>query len=818
MKKGKHEPYNKYKRKNLMYRAKPWLIIFVCLLAAAGIAYGIYYFISTRPVEIVEEVVYEEVDESSFPTLTMEYNGRQINELYAYSADMDLNYAAQAIYLLEDTYEIPVEIELNGCTVSSLEFYIYNMETSSLIQNGTASELSTADGVLSASLVIDQIISNDTEYVLDIVLTLKDSTTLHFYTRVLRASGTYIADEIDLAFTFSEATVTGDEDVFSSYMETNPWTQSNNNFSGVNLKSSIKQMMWQGLEVELLDTAKLTITDINNTIGCFTLEYVLTRQDGDTTEYYRVSEYFRIRMTDTNAYILSYERTVDEIFIPSQDLLSTSSVELGILSSADLETAASSDGYYSCFVNGGTLWEMDSSAKELVRIFSFETDDAADTDSRFYDHDIEILSVGTNGDVEFLVYGYMNAGAHEGLCGVGLYQYSASAGEVTEELFIQADVPYEILKETTGDMVYVSEAEILYILIDQILYSVTLDSYKTEIIAEGLASGSYSVSLEENIIAWQEDGKINDASKITIFNAETGKKTTVKAGSGSSIKILGFIGDDLVYGTGDEGNYYYDDSDEEYLLMGRIFVKNSDGTIENEYISDSGYFISAQYEYNRIIIEKNEGESLTVYSSQITAVSTPEVSSEYDDTKEYIYYVEFIKSTTTSGDFTITLDVPVYVTDADLVVPSGFLDLSGRYLVYGKGSLVLITASASEAVTTAYEYEGYVKDEEGYFYRRGMRASSISMSESNIEKALEQYESGDLTVITGITLTQAFYFTGESIALIWEYAGETYIIYGYDSGDDLLLYNVETGETSEMSNEDAQEAFENSDGSLYVAG
>lgn len=815
MKKGRHEDYNKYKRKNLFYRAAPWLITLGALIAASGIAYGIYYFIQTRPEE-VEEAYFEAVAESTLPTLTMEYNGRQINELCAYSAEMDLDYAAQAVYLLEDTYEIPVQITMNSNSASSLEFCLYDMENSSLIQNGSAQDMETEDSILSAVLVIDQLISNDTEYVLDIILTLSSGDELHFYTRLLRSSGTYTADEIELAYSYMQATVDKDEDGFSSYMETNPWTQSNNNFSGVNLKSSIKQMMWQELEVSLFGTAQITILDINDTIGCYRLDYVLTREDGDTIEYYRVSDYFRIRMTDSNSYILSYERTVDEIFIPADDLLGTSSIELGILSSDDIETAASPDGYYSCFVAGGTLWEVSSSAKELVQVFSFEPEEVTGDISIYYNHDIEILSVESGGDIEFLVYGYMNAGLHEGLCGIGLYSYSYSDCEVTEKLFIQADVPYEILMETTGDMIYVTEDDILYILIDQTLYSIDLEDFSIETIAEGLVQGSYMASFDEGVIAWQNDGAVNDAKTITIFDAETANKTTVKTSSGYCVRILGFVGDDLVFGTGLEGDYYYDDSDEEYLKLSTVYVKDVSGVIENEYSSGSDYFISAESEYNRIIIEKSSGETLTVFSSEISASESPEISSSYDETKEYIYYVSFIKSTTTSGDFIITTDVPVYVSDSCLVKPSGFLDLSGRYLVYGKGSLQLITSSASEAVTLAYDYEGYVKTESGYFYRRGMRAASISLSESNMENAISEYEAGNVTLITGITLTQAYYFTGESIALFWEYEDAVYLIYGYDSGDDLLLYDLETGETSEMDDAQAEEAFENSEGSLYV--
>ena len=816
MKKGRHDSYTKYKRKNLFHRATPWLIaICVAVVSAAGV-YAAVRFISSRPVA-ESQVTYEAVADSSLPVVTMEFNGRQINELCAYTDEMDLNYAAEAIYLLEDTYDIPVCADLKGNIAKSISFYLYDIENSSLLQNGLSDDIETDGDELTATLTLaSQVVSTDTEYVLDIVLELSSGQELHYYTRVLKASGTYTADQIELAYSFSEATVSGDQDAITSYMETNPWTQSNTNFSGVNLKSSISQMTWQSMDVELLSEADITILDINGTIGCYRLDYVVTVADDDITEYYRVSEYFRIRMTASASYILTYEREVDQIFIPSEANLASSYAELGILSSEDIETAASPDGAYSCFVLSGTLWLLDSSNKALIQVFSFESDDPWQDAPMYYDHDIEVMSVDDEGNIQFIVYGYMNAGLHEGLCGVGLYSYSAEDETVTEVLFIEADVPYEILKATTGEMIYINEDNELYILIDQTIYSISLDKYNIKTVKESLESGTYCVSTTQRMIAWQEDGKVNSADKITVLDAESGETYTISALAGMSIKVLGFVGDDPVYGMGTEENYYYDSADEEYLLMDTVYLKDLETGEVSEYSSSSGYFLSAEYEYNRIEIAKSDSDSLAIYSAEISAAETPEITSDYDDVKETIYYVKFVDSTTSSGNFTITMDIPVYVTDADLVAPSGFLDLSGRYLVYGKGSLQLITSSAAEAVREAYDYEGYVKTEEGFFYRRGMRASSISMSESAIEAALEAWEDGEVILITGITLTEAFYFTGEGTALVWEYEDTVWLIYGYDSGDDLLVYDVETGETSEIDDSEAEDAFDNSEGSLYV--
>lgn len=813
MKAERHTSYRRYNKRNFFYKAKPWLIAAGAFILAAAIAFGICYYVALRD----DEEVYSEVmAESSLPTLTMEYNGRQINKLFGYTAEMDPFYIRDSVYVLDDSYEVPVSVTLYGNEAESVSYRLCDTVSESLLQEDTAGSLSSDGATLTASVVLDESISNDTEYVLDIILTLSSGETVHYYTRLIRSPGNYVAEQIELACEYNTAVLNKDEDFLSSYMNTNPWTQRNNNFSGVNLKSSLAQMMWQEMNVSLAGDVDITVTDVNGVIGCYILEYTVSRTDGDTTEYYRVSEYYRIRLNATYSRILSYERTVDQVFIPTSELLSTSSAELGVMSTDELETMGSSNGNYSCFVVGGSLWCMDSDSKTLTRIFSFENDDVTDERASFSDHDIKILSISDEGDIEFIVYGYMNAGLHEGLCGVGMYTYSGESGQVSENIFIQSDVTYEILKETAGGFVYLNDADELYILIDQSVYKICTDTQETEILATGLEEGSYKVSIDGSIIAWQNEGHINNASSITVLNAKSSESFDIEAEAGTSVKVLGFIGEDVVYGSGVEGNYYTDESDDEYLLMDTVYVAGSDGTIESENPSSSDYYISAVYEYNRIIITKNSGEEFTLFSSEISDVDTPTVSSEYDDIRETIYYISFIDRTTSAGEFTIDTETAAVLYDIVLTGMSGLIDTSDRYFVYGKGQLLSITSSAAEAISDAYDNEGYViSGDRQYFYRRGLIPTGVSFTDSNTESSVSGYEAGEIINVTGITLTEALYFTGENIAVFWIYDGLEYIITGYDSAENIKLYNMATGETESRPSDDMEESFETT-GSVYV--
>ena len=81
------------------------------------------------------------------------------------------------------------------------------------------------------------------------------------------------------------------------------------------------------------------------------------------------------------------------------------------------------------------------------------------------EHDIKLLSVENNGDVDFMVYGYMNRGAHEGYSGVGIYHYNNDQSALEEQVFIPCTESFEFLKEDLGTLSYVNQSGQLFIMI-----------------------------------------------------------------------------------------------------------------------------------------------------------------------------------------------------------------------------------------------------------------------------------------------------------------------------------------------------------------
>ena len=72
-----------------------------------------------------------------------------------------------------------------------------------------------------------------------------------------------------------------------------------------------------------------------------------------------------------------------------------------------------------------------------------------DNDSRYVrdEHDIKIIRVADNGDVDFVLYGYMNRGVHEGYSGVCVYHYNSDRNVVEEK---SIHTKYRILRVPEG--------------------------------------------------------------------------------------------------------------------------------------------------------------------------------------------------------------------------------------------------------------------------------------------------------------------------------------------------------------------------------
>ena len=801
-KNNRHRTYEQNMRRNRLIRRLPVIIILALLFAAIAAGVVAYVLHMRKQHEEELEPVYEEMSAATFPMIKMAYAGQEINSLRGYAREMDPDYIRENLYILEDTYDIPVNIYSYGVDVMDVSFRISNAETSGLIQENSV-DFSVKDRfVFTALITADNVLEQGTDYILDIMLDTTKTSDIHYYCRIRLEHSTPLESQLALVKRFNtEIFKAGDdsaEEYVSSFLQTDYNIITNSDLSYVTGNSSLSSVMWGSTKMSLYSESEIHLLDADTDLGYYRLDYLTTRKNGTRDEYYRVWEYFRLRTDGTETDMLDYERHTSQIFIPSEDTVGTSSAVLGIMDDPDIPRMCSLNGDYSCFAADGSLWQMNTDKKSIKRIFSF-SEGLSDVRGNYNDHNYKFLSVSDEGNIQFLLYGYMNAGLHEGEVGIGLYNYFAETDTVKESLFIPTNLAYSILDKLLGTIFYLNENNTLYFMIDEYLYRIGSGSGEAELVVSNLTDGNYMVHSNGRYVAWHYGGSINDANSITVLDMESEQSYSVFADSGCSVKILGFLNKSLVYGQGKKGDIYTDEDDREYLLMTKMFVVNENRDILSEYSSSPGYYIDSVPEYNRIILYKvakkgNEyadAENFTVFATELEDYPKLEISSRYVDDKRTVFYLNFADSTTTAGELVISESSQTLFTDEFTADIGNMLAEDNRYYVYAKGKVSDMTEDAGRAIVEAYEAQGIVLDPGGkLFYRRGIVPGSIELTDYSFRTAIEKAAARDWINVTGINLTQADYFIGNRIPVAWEYDGNVCIIKGYNSSNYYTVYDT----------------------------
>ena len=813
----KHSSYRKFSRKEFI-REKKHVIILACIFIAVLITCGLLIWVKNK--ENSEVIYYSEIEECTLPVITMQYNNTRINRLFGYIEEMDMQYIRDSIYILDSGYDLPLTVKLYGNMIKSMEFFLYDMDSNALIQHSEASRLEMSDeDEMSALLRIDNIINTDTEYFIDIMMRDVRKRDIHYYSRIMFNSTSPVKEMMDLVMEHHDAMYDRTKYSFlNDYQEPNSAVNDSTNFGNISLSSTVNSMYWGTMGVRVLTEPVVNIIDVDNDIAFFRLSYQVGRvSEEGVWEYYNVSEYYRTRMYDDRRFILSYERKSDQIFVPVSSYVGNKSVLIGISHDLEIQTMTNAKYNMNVFVVGKSVWFLDTDTKLLQKVFSFETD-PLDIRQNYDQHDIKLLKITDEGDFQFLVYGYMNRGMHEGHTGIGLYTYYADKNEVREDIFIPSHLPFQVLKNSIGSLCYLNNSGILYIMLDEFVYSLNPGVNKASLIVSGLNENNYKVSADGRMLAWQDGGNENDAVRINVMDLETEKNYYVDAEEGKNIKVLGFLNRDLVYGEGDSGRTYITAEGEEYLLMQDLYVVNSNLIIQSQEHSSIGYFVTSLVEYNRVVVnrvvrvgnEYSRAEEFTLFSTNMESHPAATSYTVYDEDRRTVNYVEVVKAMESNKPAQISDTMKITLSSAEAADVGDMLSDSGKYYVYAAGEIIDILTSPSEAILRAYYSTGVVVTQNGYFYRRSSRPATVELTEGVINRAIRSYDAGDVLNITGIYLMQALYYTGRKIPVIWEWGSDTYIICGYDLFDNLMLRNIYTGEDILVTYDEVDQIFDES--------
>lgn len=333
------------------------------------------------------------------------------------------------------------------------------------------------------------------------------------------------------------------------------------------------------------------------------LEYIMSSVgDSGNSEYYNVEEYYRVRVGAEKIYLLSFERTMEEIFRGEGDQISKDMIDLGIRSE-NVSYKTNETGNVICFVQQGELWSYNQIENNLTRVFSFRSQEGMDIRENYQEHDIRILRVDEGGSLDFVVYGYMNCGEHEGQVGVSVCHYDGVTNTVEEMLFVPTTLSYEIVKEQIGKLMYVSDSGVFYLTVSNQVYRIQMDSRKAEVYIDGLKSDMLVNSEDGRYIAWSEDG-----TTMHVTDLEKGESFDIHANENQLLKPLGFLGSDCIYGWGYRTDIFSTQTQTDTLALSQVLIVDT---------SDSAHSVLKTYETPGIYVTGIRIQDGSIYLSRV---------------------------------------------------------------------------------------------------------------------------------------------------------------------------------------------------------
>ena len=442
-----------------------------------------------------------DMNDPVFPEVMVDFDGNYANRMYGYAQPMQSDFTRDSVTPIDTSKELSFVINAYDTKVKSLSYEIRTSDGSKVLENRKIKSLDKQDSYLTTTIKLSSDLLMNQEYSLQLSLETNKGTA-YYYTRVVSRSNVNAAQYVKFAASFYEKCLdkASAEDL-TAYLESDT-SSTSTNYTDININSTFAQISWGNLNPQIYRKGIPVVKDINETTASLSVEYQIAALDEDgNQEIYDVTEFYRMRYTETRIMLLDFKRSASQVFEESSISISDKGLLLGVRDK-NVEYMMNENAGVLAFVQEGDLWSYSPDDGKFSRIFSFRKETDGDFRDSRYQHNIKIIRVEDNGDVDFVLYGYMNRGVREGYCGVCVYHYSNDQNVVEEKVFIPSTESYEFLKEDLGTLSYVSTENALYLLFANKLYKINISDGTSEVLEEGIKIDDFAVSDTGAHAAW----------------------------------------------------------------------------------------------------------------------------------------------------------------------------------------------------------------------------------------------------------------------------------------------------------------------------
>lgn len=821
---------------------------------------GVFFLTQYKGKEDTEQLT--TMAQSTFPTIFLTSFEENVNELHGYRDEMEANYMRDTITPLGDDRTLPITINTYGSQIKKISYEVRSLDTERLVEQTEVTDYSSKDGSVSATLNIKNLLEDNKEYILKIIVSTNSTENINYYTRIIKNSKLNVKQKLDFVKEFNQKTFDKSkaEDLVI-YLESNSLGD-NSSFNKVNINSKFEQVTWGNLKIKQTTEPVPEIKEIDSQTASIVLNYVAgVVNESDITEYYNIKEYYRVRYTQDRIYLLDFERTMNQIFDAENLVYKENRLTLGITDES-IQYKDNVSGNIVAFVQEGELYSLNMNNNKIMRLFSFK-DDVKDSRDNYQQYDIKILDVDDEGNVAFLVYGYMNRGVHEGEAGIDVFYYNNSLNTIEENVFIPSTRPYQIIKESVNNFVYLNNQNQMYVDVDDSIYCIDLIQRTCSVVIDNLNPDGYVISKNNDIIAWQNGEDAASSTQISIHNLASGNVNTVMVGEDERVMPIGFMDSDFIYGVTKAEDIITDPTGATLFPMYCIRIQDKDGNVVEEYQRDGIYIVSAKIDNNVIKLTRatfdangySYVEDDSIMNSLETVAGKTTKNSISTETKET--QTQLVLSGNLSEDKPTVVKPKQVLANEDITIKiKTNKEEQNKYYVYGKGMLQGIYQDIGDAVIKADDMTGVVVgDNQEYVWERGNRLirtqiskiaaikgtsgnslavcldSILDLADKNVDAAslIERGESAvsildenlDNTIVelSNTSLSAALYYVSKGAPVIAKMDDDTSVlIVGYDELN-ISIMNPETGTIYKIGMNDSTKMFEDAGGKFvtYIA-
>lgn len=698
---------------------------------------AIYFFGKDIPAISVSTTTATSLQDSTFPVMYLQIDKYTVNTLHGYSSELNSGKVRESITPLNTSKEFTVKIDENESRIKKLNFELRDIANDKIIESDSLTAFDQKDSFKTAKIHLKEGLDTSTEYGMQITLTTSYSKKINFYTRIkYYENDFYLKEKLNFVNRFHEATFDNGKSMdISNYLETT--NSKDSTLADVSIYSSYKLITWGKLKPKRITRAVPVIKELNIETAAIYQDYYVTAETASGTETYHVKEFYRVRYTSNRIYLLYFRRTMEAMFDPDLISLKKSEIKIGISNAEDLDITSSDSNNKVAFVRNGSLWYYDMKNNRLHQVFTFEKNSDDYLRDNFDQHDIKILKVDDDGNMSFVVYGYMNCGDYEGRVGIILYDYNAAENQITERVYLPLTTTYEQLKEDFGEFCYVNNKNIFYFSLNDIVYAYNISSKRYDILTKNASDDHFLMLKDAQCFVWSNASDKQNASTITILDLNSSRELKVSSKEGQSIVVLGTIDSNIVYGFVRNKDIHESTTGEIIRPAYKLIISDCEGNILREYQTKNTYVTSAAVDGNVIRLKRikrssgrwkktNDDSIMNQKNDNTDSINLTTRVTEKALTEKYIslpagYIMEQLPETSATHSVMVTENTTLHLKETK--------SNTTRYYIYAYGGISASLTDPAKAIQLADEQMGVVMDNHSHIvWERGGKFISKELS------------------------------------------------------------------------------------------